>query len=211
MTSDLIAGLLFLAPGFLALKLFYLFGAQRPRSDWEWAAWSVVASIPISVTARLVRGVAGEPPEVADPLEVVLRVASAMVLGFGLVGVWYLLNWLPFAWASAFVERLQDSVWDHVLSAEVDAGGRAVELVLADGARYQGTIRWAGREDAGAEPWIYLRYVKVFDAGAGEFREAEGTHGILVHKDEIRRLRIRKTPLEASTADHTVTDTMSGT
>ena len=33
MTIDVVDAVLYLGPGFLALKLFYLFGAQRPRSE----------------------------------------------------------------------------------------------------------------------------------------------------------------------------------
>jgi hypothetical protein len=210
--GDLVNGLLFLAPGFLALKIFYLFGAQRARSDWEWTAWSVIASIPIVGVAAYLRSLVG-PPEIAapDPLEVLFRVAVAVAVGGSLVGVWWLIYRAPFPWATALVERVQDSVWDHVIAKEISAGRRVAEIVLADGTRYQGTIRHAGREDAGAREFVYLIHPEIFDEATGRFRDALGTRGILVHREEIRRIRVRMSNKEYDEVTNAAMDPMSGT
>lgn len=48
----------------------------------------------------------------------------------------------------------------------------------------------AGREDAKAEPWLYLRRVQHRAAPDGPFEEMAQTHGLLIHRDQIKRVRV---------------------
>jgi hypothetical protein len=45
--SDLVNAVLFFAPGFLLVYTFKLVTQQRPRSHFQAAVWSVVASVPV--------------------------------------------------------------------------------------------------------------------------------------------------------------------
>ena len=53
--SDLVNAVLFFAPGFLFVYMFKLVTQQRPRSHYQAAIWSVIASEPVRwVGAQLV-------------------------------------------------------------------------------------------------------------------------------------------------------------
>jgi uncharacterized protein DUF6338 len=207
--NEFVQGILYLAPGFLALKAFSSFGAQRTRSDWEWAAWSVIASLPINALAGFIRSFQAPSANPPDGLEIVYRLAVGVGLGLIGAGIWQRIRIAPWGRAQRFRERVTDSPWDHVLE-EVGASHRVTELVMSDGARYRGTIRYAGREDAGAREWVYLKYVEVFDAG--KFRDSKHTHGLLVHREEIRRIRVLKTEEEEATVpkDESVRSALMG-
>jgi hypothetical protein len=45
--SDLVNAVLFFAPGFLLVYTFKLVTQQRPRSHFQAAVWSVIASVPV--------------------------------------------------------------------------------------------------------------------------------------------------------------------
>jgi len=186
---DLVAGVLFLASGFLALKLFYLLGAQRVRSQWEWTTWSIVASLPINGIASLLRDriaiVRGDP----DGYEVALRLLIGIALGSTLAAAWQLVRASGRSEAARFRRAFGASAWDEALE-DVQRDHRQVELVLDDGTKYAGTIGYGGREDNAAEGWLYLIYPEVFDTAIDDYREARGTHGILLHRDRIKRIRV---------------------
>lgn len=186
--TDLVDGILFLAPGFFALKLFYVLGAQRRRSEWEWTTWSVLVSIPINLVAAWMATGSfglGKP----DLVEIENRFAVASLLGLLAVLVWHLL-WRSIKPIAVDLRRLiGTSAWDETLD-DVDRHRRAVEVVLDDGARYQGTVTYAGREDNEVEGWLYLTHPKVYDVGTKKFRPPRGTAGYLIHTDHIKRLRV---------------------
>jgi uncharacterized protein DUF6338 len=50
-----------LIPGFVALKLFYLFGLKTKRSDLEWTLWSVLVAAPLAATANWIANLIGQP------------------------------------------------------------------------------------------------------------------------------------------------------
>lgn len=187
--TDLVSGVLFLAPGFLALKLFYLLGAQRPRSEWEWTTWSIIASLPISAIAIMLRSLVAVPRSTPDPVEITLAILVGVVLGSAASAVWQIVRGSSAKWAGRLRRAFGSSAWDEALE-DVQRERRQVELVLDDGKRYVGTIGYGGREDNKAEGWVYLVHPEVYDEAAKRHRPAKGTHGYLVHRDQIKRLRV---------------------
>lgn len=199
---DLIAGILFLAPGFLALKLFYLLGAQRVRSEWEWTTWSVVASLPINGLASVLRDRITAPKTSPDPYESVLGLLIGVALGAVLAAGWRLVRASTRAEAARLRRTFGASAWDEALE-DAQRANRQVELVLEDGKRYLGTIGYGGREDNAAEGWLYLIFPEVYDESLKDFRPAKGTHGILLHRDRIKRIRVFLRKHEAGPASGT--------
>jgi hypothetical protein len=204
LSIDLVDGILFLAPGFLALKIFYLFGAQRPRSQWEWTTWSLIASLPINgLAAYLVSvnlpGLVASVDAVPQPIEIAIRMAVAAATGGFAAFTWQKVRSSQNEYVDKLRMAVTDSAWDQALEDAQNAK-RAVELFLDDGARYRGTLRYGGREDNAAEGWIYLTYPQVFDEAQGRFRAAKATHGYLVHRDRVRRIRVKMTSEEAAAA-----------
>jgi hypothetical protein len=182
-----------LIPGFLALKLFYLFGAQRPRSQWEWTTWSVLVSFPIDWSVRALGPNAAawlhvEPATV----DVVLRLVAAIGLAAAAVLVWGLIRASDVTWLVRLRRSVTDSAWDEVLdNAHRKKRWLEVQAVRSGGdTRYRGWLDTAGREDAQAEPWVYLRKVTRQAESGGAWTELAGTHGVLIHRDQIRSIRI---------------------
>ena len=202
MTTDLVAGVLFLAPGFLALKLFYLLGAQRKRSEWEWTTWSVIASLPITGLASLARDYFSSARTDPDPIEVVLRMLIGAAAGVVCGVVWAGIRHSKRDVAGDLRTFFGSSAWDEALE-DVGREGRQVELVLEDGLRLAGTIRYGGREDNEAEGWLYLIFPEVFDEELDAFRAAK-SHGYLVHRDRIKRVRVMEMKSDSARADKKV-------
>lgn len=202
--TDLVSGVLFLAPGFLALKLFYLFGAQRVRSQWEWTTWSVIASLPITGLASVLRDLMMVPKADPDPAEITLRLLVGVAFGLLAASGWQVVRRSSHRTASRIRTWFGSSAWDEALE-DVGRDKRQVELVLDDDMRYIGTVRYGGREDNEAEGWIYLVHPEVRavaidsdapDASVKKFRPARGTEGYLIHRDRIKRIRVLKKPGE---------------
>jgi hypothetical protein len=64
--SDVAATLALLVPGFVFLKVFYMFGQRTKRADWEWTLWSVLVSAPIAYVAALAATGIAKPTDVAS-------------------------------------------------------------------------------------------------------------------------------------------------
>ena len=203
MTADQLlttAGLL--APGFVAMKLFYVFGAQRQRLQWEWAAWSVLISLPIDAVTRFAKpGIRsmGAPDWLADGgVRLILAVLGALIAAL----LWqvvvkpsdkkYIVKLRRFVTDSAWDEVMDDAV-AHERYLEVVTEGPSSELT------YRGWLSTSGREDAAAEPWLYLRQVLHQVTQDGDWVELEGTHGLMIHRDHIKRVRVFNTVLRDDT------------
>ena len=163
-----------LAPGFLALKVFQVFGAQRKRSEWEWTAWSVLVAALISVL----------------PLQYWAQLVTGIALGFGLATGWHALPRLGVigAWAS---KALGNSAWDLALDRAVRQRC-VVEVAIGEGAdeeRLFGRLNLFGYEQYEAEPWIYLSSPQRRPPG-GKYAPMERAVGVLVHRDNIKWLRV---------------------
>jgi len=195
MTPDgLRDGIFFLGPGFLALKIFYLFGAQRPRSEWEWTTWSVLASLPLvwiaSWVAPLIADKASLPPGGVDTS---LRFFLALVAGMSGAWAWRRLRSSTRRAARWIRIAVTDSAWDQALD-DANLFDRPIEIVTTDGSCYRGRLRYGGREDTQAEGWMYLVYPDVRKDGC--YRPVRGAHGLLVHRDKIDRIRVFTGPYD---------------
>jgi len=166
---------LFLAPGFIALKAFQLLGAQRKRSEWEWTTWSVLvaaflgAAVPGDAARRIVFGLAG-----ALVLALVWRTLPKWG---GRIGRW-------------LRRDLSNSAWDLVLEG-ASADDRVIEIqtVGDDNVRFFGKLANFALEEYEAEPWIYLTDPSK-KVGNADYAALERTWGVMLHRDQIRWLRV---------------------
>lgn len=70
---------------------------------------------------------------------------------------------------------------------------RWVELVTdtpAGEVSYTGWLSTVGREDSAAERWVYIEKVQERRRREGERETLPGTHGLLIHRDHIKRIRV---------------------
>jgi hypothetical protein len=170
--QDLRDAAFLLAPGFLTLKLFQHLGAQRERSEWEWTVWSVLVSLGIDLVTK----------DPAQKLAVAVGVGVALVIGWRYVGQ-------QSSRATVWLRRaLVDSAWDHTLD-EAARAHNPVEILTENG-RLFGRLRTFAREERGAEPWIYLTDVKQAPPDSDEWTALRRTEGVLIHRDQMRRLRV---------------------
>lgn len=199
------AGLL--APGFIAMKLFYVFGAQRQRSQWEWTTWSVLISLPIDWVARVAApGLAGRtdvaltatalglPVAAIEPaVDVAVRLALAGGGALAAILAWQYMKRSNHDAVVWFRRALTDSAWDEVTDDAVNRE-RYVEVVTAspqgDEVFYRGWLSTVGREDSRAEPWLYLKDVTYKTRSNAVGKPMEGTDGLLIHREHIKRIRV---------------------
>jgi hypothetical protein len=199
--DELLKAVLVVGPGFVLLKVLYLFGGQHKRLEWEWAVWSVIASLPIAaasagiVGAGQAAGISGPFPK--DGIEAAIRFALALVIGPALAFAWYRIRRSDRENFRVFRRYLEDSAWDFALF-EAAWRDRGVEVIVDAGdreAHFYGSIDTYGQESAGAEPWVYLTYVYEWRPDVGfvpvesEGDESPETVGYLFHKDQIKRMR----------------------
>ena len=159
-----------IAPGFLSLKLFQLFGAQRERSEWEWTIWAVVTSLAIDVVTR-------------DPA---LKLVVALLVGVTLVLAWRLVSMQGSVVTRWMRRELTNSAWDHTLD-EATRRHYPIELVT-EKHRYFGRLATYAREENKSQAWVYLTYLSR-DDGTG-WKRLERTEGVLIHADRLLELRV---------------------
>jgi hypothetical protein len=187
------SAILFLAPGFIALKLFSLFGAQRPRSQFEWTIWSVLASLPLAVAARaVVRFLDYVDWLDRDTFLSFWEISPEDVLRFGLA----VLAGLAFAWlwkrdrAARLREHVADSAWDwHIEWAYIK--DRRLRVVLVEDGKevtYRGWVGRSAREDTAAEPWLCLKEPER-QGSDGKFARANAMQ-MLVRRDKVQRVMV---------------------
>jgi len=193
--------ILLFGPGFVFVKLVYLFGEQHRRLEWEWLVWSVIAGLPIAFTAEwFTTGVLPSAlPSTADPAHGLARFAIAVGAATVVVVVWRLIRHSRL-WPIRFVRRsLSDSAWDLILDRAVTDGcGVAVTVERTDDegktgeASFYGSLAAFGYEAASAEPIVFLRWVWRWDPTARRYVElshVEG-EGMVFHRDKILRMRL---------------------
>lgn len=184
------AGLL--APGFIAMKLFYVFGAQRQRAQWEWAAWSVLIALPINWLALMwTPKVIQQTGWAADLADVAVRMGLAVVLAILASVVWQ--YGIKRRDRAATLRRfLTDSAWDDVMDDAVNHG-RWLEVITTGNDKeiaFFGWLSTAGREDNRAEPWVYLVDVRRRDDPSKPWEILPATAGLMIHRDHIERIRV---------------------
>lgn len=202
MTDDALLGALFvLAPGFVAVKLFQIFGTQWRRTDWEWTVWSLVTGVLVAVAIGLtpLRLVPAQEFKLTTALSVSTdgipeRFLLAALLGLAAAVFWRVAIRSSFAGARAIHRRLINSAWDSVLD-EVVEHELGVEVGVATGSvveRFFGAVHTFGYERTGARPWLYLSRVRQFDLTSSKFQPMERTTGVLLHADNVQYLRVAR-------------------
>jgi hypothetical protein len=194
--NDIADSLLLLAPGFIFLKFVDVFGEQHRRLEWEWVVWSLIAALPIGLGAHAVRAIAERvfilDGEAWTSVEVGARFVLAVILGLVFAAGWRRVRASTAEWAVSLRRRLSDSAWDISLD-DATRKGFGVQVTVAEGGStitYYGKVGTFGYESAGAEPWLYLRFVYRWEGEEQGFALMdERTDGLLFHKDEILRLR----------------------
>ena len=193
--------ILLFGPGFLFVKLVYLFGEQRRRLEWEWVVWSLVAGLPISFGAEWIATgqVPSSVPSTTDPAHAILRFGLAIVAA-ALVVIGWRLTRHSGRWPMPFLRRsLSDSAWDMALD-EAAHKGSGVALTVAriddDGVEgevsFYGNLKRFGYEAASAEPILVLSYVSRWSPDAGTYVALSRSPDdmMVFHRDRVLRMRI---------------------
>lgn len=188
-----------MGPGFIFVKVVYLFGEQHKRLDWEWLVWSVLASLPIAGATDVLLSPKLQGPLPFEFVQGTTRFALVLVAGSAVAYLWrtHRHNQHPLV---RFVRHsLADSAWDVVLdNALRDGCGVAVTVErpndagVTTEASYYGRLATFGYETAGAEPIVFLKGVSKWDSAEGKYVPLAGDKrdGLLFHRDEIKRMRI---------------------
>jgi len=192
--SDIITVAGLVAPGFLAMKLFYTFGAQRQRAQWEWVVWSALIGLPVDAFARWVIGSFTHPSGWPDwTVDGALRLV--LPCGVALVLAWLWKERVKPAekgWLRYLRRGFTDSAWDEVMDSAVQ-NERWVEIVTeipSGEVSYTGWLSTVGREDSAAERWVYIEKVQHRPGADMDLTPLAATHGLLIHRDHIKRIRI---------------------
>jgi hypothetical protein len=162
--DDLVSNIVLLGPGFIFVKVVYLFGEQHKRLDWEWLVWSVLASLPIAGATDVLLSPKLQGPLPFEFVQGTTHFALALVAGSAVAYLWrtHRHNQHPLV---RFVRHsLADSAWDVVLdNALRDGCGVAVTVErpndagVTTEASYYGRLATFGYETAGAEPIVFLK------------------------------------------------------
>lgn len=191
--SDVVQFVGVIGPGFLLLKVLYVFGGQHRRLQWEWVVWSVITGLLLSALANVLVDVFSflhgpfERSTVVTVVSFGLAFAGGAVLAFA----WYRMKGSNRELARRLVRYIGDSAWDFVLD-EANRRDRGVEVTTVQNDKevsYYGSIDTFGQEVAGAEPWLYLTFVYRWEDGTGYVPLAKETVGMLFHQSQIKRLR----------------------
>jgi hypothetical protein len=192
--DDILKVVAIVGPGFVLLKVLYLFGGQHRRLEWEWVVWSVLIGIVLANLAGVLVGLGSfiQGPVDRDTVQVLTSFALAVAFGALLAWWWYRVKGSKRTLARKLYRYISDSAWDFVLedAARHDSGVEIVVEVDKKEVLYYGAIDTFGQEVAEAEPWVYLTFVSRWDDVTGGYVPlSEKTEGMLFHKDNIKRMR----------------------
>jgi hypothetical protein len=167
-----------LVPGFILVKVFYLFGLQTKRSDAQWVIWSILASAPIAgFTSFIARGFG---PNVVLVLSVLFALTSGVLLSLA----W---KWIAGRWPDLLARQLIRS-WDVVLSPQQ----RWLQIELVDGRVFVGKQESVALSVDTDDLNLYLIDVRQPN---GEILEPiEGVDGLLVQRADIRLIAVLHDP-----------------
>jgi hypothetical protein len=165
-----------LVPGFVLVKVFYVFGLQTKRSDAQWVIWSILASAPIAAFTSLVTGGLGAGVTLAVSL--LLAVTGGVLLSVA---------WTRMAaqWPRLLAKQLIRS-WDVVLSPKQ----RWLQLELADGRVLVGQQKYLATSVDTDDLDLYL--VNVRQPDNGKLEAIAGVDGVLVQRKDIRLIAVLK-------------------
>lgn len=198
-TEFLIDNIVLLGPGFIFVKVVYLFGEQHRRLEWEWIVWSILASLPIAALSDLILAAPIGGPVPLDVATAVTRFTVAIVGGIAVAYFWRRYRHASNRLMRFVRHSLSDSAWDLVLDNALREGcGVAITTERIDDNGHSGETSFYGRiatfgyETAGAEPIVFLKDVSRWDAAKAAYVHLGGDErdGMLFHRSQIRRVRI---------------------
>lgn len=198
--KDVADAVLLLGPGFVLLKAFALAGGQHQRLQWEWVVWSVLLSIPVAAVTGWLAPIAADlsgMPQLTE-WEAGARFVVAAIAGVAAGLAWIWVRRSRYERVRRIYRSAIDSAWDLALDDATrlapDGSSYGVEATVDIAGReafYYGTLSAFGYERAKADPWIYLTFVSRWEGeDKGGFQPMEQTEGLLLHRDQIRRLRV---------------------
>jgi hypothetical protein len=159
-----------LIPGFIALKIFYVFGLQTKRSDAEWALWSILVSAPI----------AGVTTIVAGANNVVVSLVLAVIIGGLLIAAWRL---VAQTWPTLKAKE-QIRAWDVIF------GGDApwLQVEMSDGRVFVGQPKYvASSVDTDA---LDLYLVDVRQSDGTNLTPIPGIEGLLIARSDVNLIAV---------------------
>lgn len=212
--TDILQFIAVIGPGFVLLKVLYVFGGQHRRLEWEWLVWSVLIGLVLtSISTAFVESFSFVKGPI--PRDVVLVLTSfGLAVGGGalLAYMWERVKGSRNTKARRLRRWVSDSAWDFVLD-EANRRDNGVEVITEIDGRevaYYGTLDTFGQEVAGSEPWILLTYVYQWDPIRGYLPMSDRTEGMLFHRSHIKRLRFIAEVHPQETAEPVITGTMMG-
>lgn len=163
-----------LIPGFLALKLFYVFGLQTKRSDVEWALWSILFSAPIAGLASIVAA-AGVHNNLVVSLVLAAITGGVLIIAWRIVArIWPTLN-----------AKEQIRAWDVVFGGD-DAPWLQVEM--ADGRVFVGQPKYvASSVDTDA---LDLYLVDPRQSDGTKLTPIPGIDGLLIARSDVNLIAV---------------------
>jgi hypothetical protein len=180
LVQNLSDAFLYFFPGFLGLKVFYVFGLRTQRTDLEWGVWSVFLSVVLSVLADPVRSWVGVKAD--DGLYRAALVAAGLIAGLLLVVMWNSRLIRTQRW------RLVAEPWDIAYWKAIDDDLQAsVELI--DGREAYGDIAWMGLRGEGSSRSITLANVQISD-GEGAWTSLPPDEEVHIPEATVKLLRL---------------------
>ncbi len=211
--GDVLQFIAVIGPGFVLLKVLYVFGGQHRRLEWEWVVWSVLIGLVLTSASAGFVGFFSfiEGPMPRDSVLVLTSFGLAAGCGAGLAYLWERVKQSRRPEARRLHRWISDSAWDFVLDEanRRDTGVEIITEVDDKEVAYYGTLDTFGQEVAQAEPWIYLTFVYRWDPDRGYLPMSDRTEGMLFHRRNIKRLRFIAENKPQETAEPVITGTMT--
>jgi hypothetical protein len=193
--------ILLFGPGFVFVKLVYLFGEQHRRLEWEWVAYSLIFGLLFAAGAdwAATGTMPTQVPSSQDTSNAALRFAMAILFAVVVIAIWRNVRHSGWRFAPFVRMSLSDSAWDFVLDRAAHGKcGVAVTVKRTDDegkereTSFYGTLAAFGYETAEAEPIVSLNCVSRWDPVAGKYvrLSRQKGDGMVFHRDQILRMRI---------------------
>ena len=162
-----------LIPGFVALKVFYVFGLQTKRSDAVWALWSILFSAPIA-------GLTSTVAAAGVHYSLVVSLILAVIIGGLLTLIWRLVARI---WPTLKAKE-QIRAWDVVF------GGDApwLQVEMSDGKVFVGQPKYvASSVDTDA---LDLYLIDVRQSDGTSLTQIPGIDGLLIARSDVNLIAV---------------------
>jgi len=172
--SDAEATLRFVVPGFVALKVFYVFGLKTRRTDLEWMLWSLLGAAVVDAAVGLLN-----PPDANVRLFVALTLAL-LSGGIG-VAVW---RAVVKRWPARRMGASRRA-WDAILPVPqwIQVWTKSETLILGH-ARVVASSVECDQLD------LYLEEPQWVSAPTGERLPMPGVTGLLICESEVKMIQV---------------------